>query len=129
FIFKEEIRQPLGIVVLSEIDMQSKSARIWYVLGHSNPEYATEGINELLRIAFHQLGLSSVNAWCVADDTLSKEVLRNNHFNFIGKRRQCHLCKDKLEDKLLFDLLASEFQDAVHEESHSRFMPYHERSS
>lgn len=132
FIFREEMRQPLGMVVLSDIDMNSKTGRIWYVLGDSNSfdeSHITEAVNELVKNAFYKLGLSSITAWCFSDDLLSKEVLRNNHFNFIGKRRQCHLKKGQLEDKLLFDLLAQEYQDFICEPIPARFMPYHERSS
>lgn len=131
-IFEEEQRQPVGIVALSEINIHSKTARLWYVMASVNPvdiKYLSEAMHQMAVIAFNELGLESIYAWTLNTDAISKQVLVNNRFNFIGRRRQCHPIDGKLYDRLLYDIIAEDFLESAFDNSKPRFLPYHERSS
>ena len=120
------------MVALSEIDLNSKNARLWYVLGDTNPsaiKSAAEAVNKLAKIAFDTMELNSINAWCICNDSISRGILKSNHFNFIGRRRKCYFENGELQDKLLFDLLPDEHQELITEPKQRGFIAYHERSS
>lgn len=132
FIFEENSRQPFGMIALSEINMHSKTARMWYVLSSVNSTYIknlTDAAHQIACLGFSELGLESIHAWTLNNDELSKQILINNRFNFIGRRRQCHPENGKLHDRLLYDIVADEFLEIAYQQSSPRLLPYHERSS
>lgn len=129
--FGDDENMPIGLVALSNIDLISKTARIWYLIGdkdHSNNDMATKAVNECLSYGFLNLGLESIYAWMVCDDRSSGQILTKNHFNFIGRRRQCHPADGKLYDRMLYDLLSTEFLEYNYEQYRS-FLQHNEQSS
>lgn len=116
--FHEDTGQPIGLVAFSEIDHTSKTATLWYMLGEkefAGKGYTTKAVNELLRYGFYELGIRSVYAWAVKDNVASVKILEKNHFNYIGRRRQCHPVDGVLRDRLLYDLLSEEFLELNYE--------------
>jgi len=108
----EENGPPVGIVALSNISPNFRSAMLWYVLGekrHGGKGIMGRGVARMLRHAFGSLGLHSVQAWCVAGNTPSLRILEKSGFQLIGRQRECHFIDGQLLDRLLYDLLAREF--------------------
>lgn len=104
---------PIGVVGLTTIAPNFKSAQLWYVLGdrgYAGQGLATGAVSKLLQIGFRELGLESVNAWAVEENAPSIRVLEKNSFRPAGRLRCCHQLHGVLLDRLLFDLLAAEFQ-------------------
>lgn len=102
---------PIGMVALSDLSRNFRTAMLWYVLGDkrwSGRGYTTRAVARLLTLAFTDLELWAVNAWAVEANRASIRVLERNHFRLIGRQRQCHCIEGKALDRLLFDLLAPE---------------------
>ena len=76
--------------------------------------YATEGVVELIRISFEELGLHRVIANCFAENTPSWKIMEK-----VGMRREAHNVQDSLHrdrgwcDGLVYALLAEEWRDAL----------------
>lgn len=104
----------IGLVALSDIDCHFKTARLWYVLGdkrYKGQGYTSRAVSRLRTLGFAELGLQAVNAWTVDRNTSSIRVLEGNHFQLIGRQRQCHYIDDGPCGRLLFDLLATEHKE------------------
>jgi RimJ/RimL family protein N-acetyltransferase len=102
---------PIGVVALSHVSQNFKTAMLWYVLGdkqYSGRGCTTQAVHEILQLGFGTLGLHAVNAWTVAINRASICVLERNNFQPVGRFRQCHYIEGQVCDRLLFDLLASE---------------------
>jgi RimJ/RimL family protein N-acetyltransferase len=73
--------------------------------------YATEAVRELLRIAFAELGLRRVEAYCFAENEPSWRLMER-----VGMRREAHTVADGLHrdgtwrDGLAYALLADEWR-------------------
>lgn len=108
--------RPIGLVALSDVDPEFRTARLWYVLG--DKAFAGRGctsraVHALLNSAFGDLGLEAINAWTVECNAPSIRVLERNRFRLIGRQRRCHRIDGRTYDRLLFDLLATEHEDDV----------------
>jgi RimJ/RimL family protein N-acetyltransferase len=113
--------KPVGVVALSYINWEFKTAALWYVLGdkaYGGRGYTTLAVSRLLTLGFEDGRIQAVNAWAVAENTASLRVLERNHFRPIGRQRQCHTINGRAHDRLLFDLLASEHKEIEHDEPH-----------
>lgn len=108
---------PIGIVAFSNIDPHFGVAQLWYVLGnrtYAGRGYTSAAVSALLDYGFRVLHLESVNAWAVVSNAPSIRVLKKNHFRLIGTQRQCHRLDGVSVDRMLFDLLVSEYQPLPH---------------
>ncbi|MCI0524610.1 MAG: GNAT family N-acetyltransferase [Acidobacteria bacterium] len=104
---------PIGLVALSNIARNFKTATLWYVLGDKsqvNRGYTTRAVSAILGQGFTEIGLEAVNAWTVDANPPSRQVLERNNFHFIGRQRRCHYVDGQAYDRLWFDLLASEYK-------------------
>lgn len=113
--------KPIGVVALSYINWEFKTAALWYVLGekgYGGRGYTTDAVSRLLTLGFEDQRIQAVNAWAVAENAASLRVLERNNFRLIGRQRQCHTINGRAHDRLLFDLLASEHKEIEHEEPH-----------
>jgi RimJ/RimL family protein N-acetyltransferase len=102
---------PIGVVALSSVSQNFKTAMLWYALGDKNYSgrgYTTRAAHEILQFGFGTLGLYAVNAWTVSINRASVRVLERNNFQPVGRLRQSHYIEGRVFDRLLFDLLASE---------------------
>ena len=108
---------PIGLVALSDIDLNFKTAMLWFVLGnkqYASKGYSTRAVAQILTIGFQELALQSVHAWAVDENIPSIRVIEGNNFQLVGRRRQCHYIEGRPCDRLLFDILASEHQENQH---------------
>lgn len=103
---------PIGIVGLSNVDRNFKTASIWAVLGRKRYGGGTlRPCSKMLTYAFTELGLRAVNAWTVEINVAAQRVLKRLHFREIGRLRQCHVIDGQPYDRFLYDLLANEHQE------------------
>ena len=103
---------PIGVVAFSNIHPQFRTAMLWYLLGNKSYEAkgeTTRAVGQLLKLGFRELGLSAVHAWVAEGNAASVRILERNSFRLIGRQRHCLYIDGKPRDRLLFDLLASEF--------------------
>jgi RimJ/RimL family protein N-acetyltransferase len=103
---------PVGVVSLSSIHPRFRTALLWYALG--DPHFAGRGLTgraaaEVVRIGFDELELRAINAWVVVGNEASVRILENIGFRSIGRQRRCHLIEGRRRDRLLFDIVSSEF--------------------
>jgi RimJ/RimL family protein N-acetyltransferase len=99
----------------SEVAEQAKAveAELGWSLhpDHGGRGYATEAVEELLRVCFEALGLRRVVANCFADNTASWRLMER-----IGMRREAHTVKDSLHrtgawlDGMSYAMLAEEWR-------------------
>jgi RimJ/RimL family protein N-acetyltransferase len=104
--------QPIGVVGLSQVDPRFRTAMLWYALGDremGGRGLTTRAVGAALGIAFDRLELDAINAWTVAENRPSEQVLRKTGFQLIGRQRRCHYIGDQPHDRLLFDRLSSRF--------------------
>lgn len=107
---------PIGLVALSEVHPEFKTASPWFVLGekdHAGKGYTTQAVADLLTYGFRDLGLLSVLAWTVETNTPSIRLLERLRFRFVGRRRRCHVIDGRALDRLFFDLLAHEHREEI----------------
>jgi RimJ/RimL family protein N-acetyltransferase len=107
-----EEEAPVGVVGLSDIHPRFRTALLWYALGE--PSFAGQGLTgraakEVVRIGFQDLDLRAINAWVVVGNEASVRILENIGFRRIGRQRRCHLIEGRRRDRLLFDIVSSEF--------------------
>jgi RimJ/RimL family protein N-acetyltransferase len=112
FTSDEEPSVPIGIVALNNVSKKYKYASFWAVLGQpelSKRGYTCRALIEILKIAFLDVGLESVNCWLVDGNRPSLRLLEIMGFHYIGRQRKCHMINGEWRDRLHFDLLRSEF--------------------
>src|SRR5207245_1201173 len=83
---------PIGVIGLSEVDRNFRTARIWVLVGDKSfgaRGYATKAGAKMLTFAFQELGLHAVNTWIVEGNPSVRIVERLN-FRLIGRQRECH---------------------------------------
>lgn len=116
---------PIGLVALSDIAANFASGTLWYVLGDKScggKGYTSQAVAAMLERAFGALGLVSVYAWTVSNNTGSARILKKNGFQRIGVQRQCHRIGETLHDRVSFDLLAEEYAANLGEMSAAKFL-------
>jgi RimJ/RimL family protein N-acetyltransferase len=103
----------------SQSEVRDQAARtmaeIGYLLdpAHAGRGYATEAVEEVLRICFEELGLRRVIAQCFADNVASWRLMER-----VGMRREQHTKQDSLHrsgewlDGMMYALLADEWRAA-----------------
>jgi RimJ/RimL family protein N-acetyltransferase len=101
----------------SQTEVKDRASAVQAELGwcldpdHQGHGYATEAVNELIRICFEDLGLRRVRASCFADNEASWRLMER-----VGMRREEHAWRDSLHrsgewlDGLGYALLAEEWQ-------------------
>lgn len=122
-VFTADDGEPIGIVGLSNVDRIFRTAVIWIVLGdkrYSMKGYAPRAAEMMLTLGFRELGLHVISCWAVECNEASLRVIRRLGFRPAGRLRQCHLIDGRVYDRLLFDLLASEHQQADQRETGHR---------
>lgn len=110
----DDDKTPIGLIGLSNVDPNFKTAAIWIVLGdkqYSAKRYPIRASSKLLAFAFGELGLNAVQAWCVECNHASARLIRRLNFQPIGRQRRAHQIDGQIYDRLWFDLLPSEFKE------------------
>jgi RimJ/RimL family protein N-acetyltransferase len=112
-VFTTENAEPIGVAALGTIDHVFKTANLWFVLGdkrYARCGYTTRGAAEMLRVGFREMQLHAINTWTV-DGNPSANIVRRLQFKPAGRQRECHRIDGVPRDRLLFDLLASEYSE------------------
>ena len=105
--------QLCGLIALADIDPADKTAMVWYVLGEQNLSgrgITSDAIGQLARLSFGQIGLASVYAWIMQDNTASQRVLHRVGFGEAGRIRCAASSAGHQVDRVYFDLIAREVQ-------------------
>ena len=106
---------PIGVLGLNNIHRAFKTGSAWVVLGektYARQGYATRASRAVLALGFRELGLEAITSWAVEGNP-SLEIHQRLKFRFVGRQRRCHWINGKAHDRLLFDMLASEYQEAA----------------
>lgn len=104
---------PIGLVAYGDINLQNRTANLWYVLGekqYGGRNLMTRAVSLMLSRGFGELNLEAVQAWAVRGNMASIRVLEKNHFSPVGTQRRCHCIDKQWYDRILYDLLAAEHQ-------------------
>ncbi|MGH8222431.1 MAG: GNAT family N-acetyltransferase [Woeseiaceae bacterium] len=104
---------PVGIVGLNNVNHVFRTATLWGATGEKafrNRGYATYAASKFLTLAFEELGLHAINTWAVEHNP-SVRVMQRLNFTLVGRQRQCHRMGGRVNDRLYFDLLASEHRE------------------
>ena len=105
--------RPVGLVALSNVDHAFRTAEVWCVLGRKGygpQDLTVRAVAALLEHGFTTMDLQAVFAWTVEGNRGSRRLLDRLGFTQVGRRRRCHAIEGELRDRLLFDMLAEEFQ-------------------
>ena len=101
----------------SQTDVKDRAVGVQAELGwtispaHGGQGYATEAVQELIRVCFEELGLRRLTAECFADNEPSWRLMER-----VGMRRESYAVQDALHrdlgwaDSATYALLASEWQ-------------------
>ncbi|MGH8371280.1 MAG: GNAT family N-acetyltransferase [Gammaproteobacteria bacterium] len=112
---------PIGIVGLSDVHHDFKTATLWIVLGerlYSNKGYAVKASSAMLELGFAQLGLHSINVWAVETNYPSLRAIKRLNFRPAGRQRECHYIDGVAHDRLWFDMLENEYYE-LRENTHA----------
>lgn len=112
-IFTSDDGEPIGVIALGNIDHAFRTATVWAAIGDkrfARSGYGTRAVAEMLRFGFRELGLHAINTWIV-EHNHSVKIVNRLKFQHVGRQRQCHWIDGHPYDRLLFDLLASEFSE------------------
>ncbi len=114
-LFTSDAGEPIGVVALGTIDHTFKTASLWFVLGdkrYAGRGYTTRAANEIMRSGFREMGLHAINTWTVEGNP-SVNIIRRLQFKSAGRQRECHWIDGCPRDRLLFDMLASEYSEVA----------------
>lgn len=103
---------PVGVMGLTNINKINLSAEIWSVMG--DIKFRHKGVTTTayiltLQKAFNDLGFHSVNGWA-SDGNFTIRIFQKLCFTCIGRQRECHFQDGVFKDRILFDILHSEFK-------------------
>jgi RimJ/RimL family protein N-acetyltransferase len=102
---------PCGVVGLADIDACDQTAMVWYFLGErtlAGHGITSEAVIHLARLCFTEMGLASIYAWIMEDNTASKRVLEKAGFREAGRLRRAASSGGRQVDRVYFDLIASQ---------------------
>lgn len=109
---------PIGLVGLSAVDRTSKSAWLWAVLGekrYARSRYTLRAATAILEHGFRVLGLRVVGTWIVACNRPSINLAKHIGMNPAGRLRNYFYHDGKYHDRLLYDMLATEYLETSHD--------------
>ena len=108
FFPKDDADRIIGTVSLRNIVHGAyEKCEIGYKLSgdYQGQGYAREGIACVLQIAFEELGLRRIEAYCMPENASSIRLLESLHFQPEGRLRQYVQINGRYEDHLLYSLL------------------------
>jgi len=102
---------PIGLVALSGVNPDFRSAVLWAVLGehkYAGQGYLLRASSAMLTLGFTEYGLECINAWSLEGNADSLQVLQELNFRPIGRQRDGQVVDGQAFDKLLFEIMAAE---------------------
>ena len=103
----------IGTTDLRQVDHASRTAMFGILIGVKElwgQGYGTEATRLMLEYAFHVLGLHNVWLSVYARNERGVRAYRRAGFREIGRRREAHRSGGQVDDIVLMDCLATEFE-------------------
>jgi RimJ/RimL family protein N-acetyltransferase len=108
--------RPVGVIGLQHVTSPFRNGMLWGVRPRLRPPtrgHAWIEIKEFLEIGFRELDLLSVYAWVAESNRLSLATLARVGLREMGRQRSAHVVDGVMNDRILLDVLASEFEPHV----------------
>ncbi|PYI37211.1 N-acetyltransferase [Arthrobacter psychrolactophilus] len=107
-------QQLIASVGIWVTDPHDRNGELGYTVhrAHWGQGYASEAVQQLLRIGFDTLGLERITATCHPENAASVRVLEKNRFTLEGRLRAHRIAHGTRRDSLLFSILREEFREA-----------------
>ena len=112
-IYRTDGLQPIGFVVLRDIDQQHKTAEIGITIGEASERgkgHGTEAMKLILDYAFTALGLGNVLLSVYEFNRGAVRAYEKAGFKVIGRRRKSHFAAGSMWDVIFMDCIAGEFR-------------------
>jgi RimJ/RimL family protein N-acetyltransferase len=100
-----------GLFGISQINRKAELMIVIYNKKYWGKGFGTEAIHLLLNYGFRQLNLHRIFLFTHTSNTRAQRIYEKIGFKPSGRRRQASFFEGTYHDLLLYDLLASEFQD------------------
>jgi RimJ/RimL family protein N-acetyltransferase len=100
--------EPAAVAGLADLDQTDHLAMVWYALGEkkfAGRGVTSEGVRQMAHRAFKELGLRSLYAWIMEDNTPSRRVLEKCGFREVGRIRSGTCSGTEQRDRVYFDLV------------------------
>ncbi|OHD24909.1 MAG: hypothetical protein A2086_03810 [Spirochaetes bacterium GWD1_27_9] len=110
-IFKRGTEQFVGVVVLRNVDIENKSARIGYSIGKNfwNMGFTKMAVKIILNYAFKELNLNRIEIRIDCIDDRSIKLLEELNAKCEGKLRSSIYRNGKFYDLFLYSILKTEY--------------------
>lgn len=98
--------EPCGLVALADWDSADNLAMVWYLLGKAplgSHGIITEAVRQLIELSCTELGIESLYAWIMEDNTRSRRVLEKAGFKEVGRLRRAARRGERQLDRVYFD--------------------------
>jgi RimJ/RimL family protein N-acetyltransferase len=106
----------VGVIGLQHVTSPFRNAMLWGVRPRLRPPARTHAwieIKQFVELGFRELDLHSIYAWVAESNRLSLANLERAGFRPMGRQRCAHVIDGVLQDRILLDVLASEFEPWV----------------
>jgi len=104
---------PIGLAVLSGVNLTRKTADYWIVVGskpHRGQGFGLRALNAMTQYAFAVLGLDVLHAFVAGPNRASLRVFEKGGWQCTGRQRRGHWMHGQLVDRLFVDILREEFR-------------------
>lgn len=115
-IFELATLRPVGTCELREVDHRNRTASIGMLIGEPTARgkgFGTEATRLLLDIGFTVHGLHAIWLDVFSFNIAGRRCYHKAGFREVGRRRECQLLNGVLHDRIIMDILATEFQSPV----------------
>lgn len=115
-IFERETGRPIGNCELFDVDFRHRRCEAGIFIGDADCRgkgYGTEAMRLLLDYAFTAVGLHSVMLWVYAYNDAARRCYEKVGFREAGRRREACWYNGRYWDKIMMDILESEFESPV----------------
>jgi RimJ/RimL family protein N-acetyltransferase len=100
-----------AVAGLADFDQTDHIAMVWYALGEkkfAGKGVTSEGVRQMSLRAFQELGVRSLYAWIMEDNTPSRRVLEKCGFREAGRIRSGTCSGIEQRDRVYFDLVPAD---------------------
>ncbi|MDX9753695.1 MAG: UDP-4-amino-4,6-dideoxy-N-acetyl-beta-L-altrosamine N-acetyltransferase [bacterium] len=113
FIIEDEAREPIGYVILKDIDYKNAHAEIGLYL---DPKYQGQGYGKdafltLMRFGFHELNLHRLFLHVLDFNEKAIKLYQSIGFQIEGRLREAHFTANRYHDILVMSILVKEFEE------------------
>lgn len=105
--------RPYGLCCISSISTIDRSGILWYLRGSGIgriPDAMTRAVGMVIREAFSEFGLCSINASILEPNAASRRILEKSGFHYAGRLRHAFLVDGRPVDRILFDIIPNDLK-------------------